>query len=446
MRIKFNTLLLLCLLLFGRVFSQSVNTAKLDSLFNSLEQNNKAMGSVAISKNGKIVYSKAIGYSLINGNNKVIANTNSKYRIGSISKMFTATIIFQLIEENKIALNTPISNYFPTLPNATKITISHLLNHRSGLHNFTDDPDYSKWMTKAHTQKEMLAIITKGKSDFEPDSKASYSNSNFVVLGYIIEKVCNKKYTDVLKERITSKVNLSDTYYGGKTSHANNECFSFQYVTNWKQVPETDMTDMSIPHGAGAIVSTPTDLTTFLYALFKNKLVSQSSLDKMKTLTDGYGMGMFQFPFYTKKGFGHTGGIDGFSSVAAYFPDDSTSVAYCTNGVVYPMNDILIAVLSIYYNKPYQIPSFNNIVLSGEELNKYIGTYSSTEAPIKITISKDKNSLIAQASGQSSFPLEPYGTARFKFERVGIIIEFNLTKNELLLKQSGSQIVFTKDK
>ena len=114
MRIKFNTLPLLCLLLFGRVFSQSVNTAKLDSLFNSLEQNNKAMGSVAISKNGKIVYSKAIGYSLMNGNNKVNANTNSRYRIGSISKMFTATIIFQLIEENKIALNTPISNYFPT--------------------------------------------------------------------------------------------------------------------------------------------------------------------------------------------------------------------------------------------------------------------------------------------------------------------------------------------
>ncbi len=443
MKNKIFTAILLMGFSLGTAYSQNFNKPKLDSLFDMLAEKNKAMGSVTISKNGAVLYSRAIGYSVISEKENKSSTDITKYRIGSISKMFTATMIFQLIEEGKIKLTTTLDNYFPALPNAKQITISNLLNHRSGLHNFTNDPDYTTWMTRPKTQDEMLAIISKNKVDFQPNEKGMYSNSNYVILGYIIEKITNQPYSKNLKERITSKIGLPNTYFGSKTNTNNNESYSYQFVNDWKQEPETDM---SIPGGAGSIVSTPTDLTKFIEALFSLKLVSQNSLNQMKTITDGYGMGMFQIPFYDKKAYGHGGGIDGFGSNAAYFPEDSLAAAYCTNGQVYPLNDIMIGVLSIYFNKDYTIPTFNALSLKTEELDKYLGVYSSKQIPLKITITKDNSTLIAQATGQSSFPLEATETDVFRFDQAGIIIEFNTAKNEFTLKQGGGIYLFTKDK
>jgi hypothetical protein len=203
---------------------------------------------------------------------------------------------------------------------------------------------------------------------------------------------------------------------------------------------------MSIPHGAGAIVSTPSDLVKFIYALFTNKLISQQSLNKMKTITDGYGMGIFQYPFETKKAYGHTGGIDGFASLLAFLPDDSLAIAYCSNGTVYSINDIIIGGLSIYYNKPYPLPVFATISLKTEELDKYLGVYSSAQIPLKITITKNNTTLIGQAIGQPSFPLECTALNLFKFDPSGVVIEFNPDKNEFTLKQGGQTFLFTKDK
>ena len=443
MKTKILFTILLIGLSFGSVCSQSLNKPKLDSLFCILSEKNKAMGSIAISKNGTVLYSNAIGYSFISVAEKKPALEITKYRIGSISKMFTATMIFQLVEEGKIKLESTLNIHFPTLPNADKITISNLLNHRSGLHNFTDEPDYLTYMTQPKTQDEMVEIISKYPVDFEPNEKASYSNSNYVILGYLIEKISKQSYAKNLKKRITSKIGLSNTYVGGKTNLDDNECYSYKYLINWQQQPETDM---SIPGGAGSIVSTPTDLTKFIESLFSLRLISKNSLDQMKTMTDGYGMGMFQFPFYTKKALGHNGGIDGFASNVAYFPEDSLAVAYCTNGQVYPMNSILLGVLSICFNKPYSIPTFNTIALNSEDLDKYLGVYSSLQLPLKITISKNGTTLVAQATGQSSFPLEPTEKDKFKFDQAGVIMEFNTDKNELTLKQSGGVFLFTKDK
>jgi CubicO group peptidase (beta-lactamase class C family) len=359
--------------------------------------------------------------------------------------MFTATMTFQLIEDGKLNLTTTIDKYFPQLPNANKITISNLLNHRSGLHNFTDDPEYLTWMTQPKTQTDMLAIISKSKVDFQPNEKFSYSNSNYVVLGYIIEKISKQSYSKYLSTRITSKIGLSNTYVGTKSDTKKNESFSYRFSTSWEQSPETDM---SIPAGAGSIVSTPADLTKFIESLFSLKLVSNSSLTLMKTMTDGFGMGMFQIPYHEKSAYAHNGGIDGFASTLAYFPEDSLAVAYCTNGQVYPMNDILIGVLSICFNKPYSIPTFAppSFSLKTEDLDTYLGVYSTTQIPLKITITKDNTTLLAQATGQSSFPLEATEKNKFKFDAAGIILEFNPDKNEMTLKQGGQTVLFTKEK
>jgi D-alanyl-D-alanine carboxypeptidase len=443
MKSKIFTAIMLSVLALTTAVAQNLNTSRLDSLFNILGEKNKAMGSLALSKNGKTIYRKSIGYSLISQNGNKVAGSFTKYRIGSISKMFTATILFQLIEEGKLKLETPLDTYFPTLPNASKITVANLLNHRSGLHNFTSDPDYLSWMTGPKTHDELIAVISKYPVDFQPDAKFSYSNSNYVVLGYIIEKIEGKPYSVILKDRITSRIGLKNTYFGGKTDIKNNECYSYKWSKDWVLQPETDM---SIPGGAGSLVSTPEDLTKFIEALFTLKFVSEKSLVQMKTMKDGYGMGMFQIPFYSKKAFGHNGGIDGFASTLSYFPEDSLAVSYCTNGIVYPMNDILIGVLSIYYNKEYQLPVFRTVSLKPEDLDKYLGVYSSTQIPLKIEVTKINAQLMAQATGQSSFPLEPVDKDKFTFDQAGIKMDFMPEKGEMTLKQGGGSFLYKKEK
>jgi CubicO group peptidase (beta-lactamase class C family) len=352
-------------------------------------------------------------------------------------------MIFQLVEGGKIELTNTLDAWYPEIPNAKVITIGNLLNHRSGIHSFTDDPDYTTYMTQPKTHEEMIALMAKGKPEFQPGEKAAYSNSNYVLLGYIVEKVTKQPYAKNLAERITAKAGLSNTSFGGKINLNDNDCYSYRFDGSWKEQP---VTDMSIPGGAGSIVSTPTDLTKFIEALFSFKLVSKGSLDQMKTITDGYGMGMFQIPFGTKKAFGHNGGIDGFRSNLAYFPEDGLAIAYCTNGMVYPMNDLLIGVLSIYFNKDFALPTFKTIAVKSEELDKYLGVYASSQLPLKITVTKVNEALSAQATGQSAFPLTAFEKDKFKFDQAGIVMEFNPDKNEFLLKQGGGVFTFTKEK
>lgn len=423
--------------------AQSINTAKLDSFFDALSVNNKQMGSVAISRNGVMVYQKAIGYSAVNGDNKTPATVKTKYRIGSVTKMYTGVMIFQLIEEKKLTIATPLSTWFPQMPNAAKITIGEMLSHRSGLHNFTDDPLYKTYMATPQTEAAMLAIMQNAKPDFEPDAKASYSNTNFVLLGYIIEKITGKPYADELKKRITSKIGLTDTYYGSKTNSANNEGYSFAYNGSWQQQPETDL---SIPGGAGAIVSTPADMVKFIEALFGGKLISQASLEQMETVRDNYGMAMLVLPFNDKRSYGHGGSIDSFLSMVSYYPEDKMAIAYISNGATMAPNDVLIGILSIYFDEPYQIPSFKTMALKTEDLDKYLGEYSSTQLPLKISVTKNNTTLLAQATGQSQFPLEAADTDKFTFAAAGITMLFNPAKGEFTLLQGGQSYLFTKGK
>jgi CubicO group peptidase (beta-lactamase class C family) len=434
----FATLILGLLCQFG--FAQSFDKAKLDSYFDALETNNKFMGSVAVSKSGKIIYERSLGY--IEFENKIKANANSKYRIGSISKTFTAVLVLKAVEKKLLDLNQTIETYFPSVKNADKITLKHLLSHRSGIHNFTDDPGYLTWNTQVKTEKEMLAIIADAGSDFEPDSKAQYSNSNYVLLSFILEKGFNKPYAELLQSYITKPLALKNTYFGGKINTANNECFSYTMSETWQVAPETDM---SVPLGAGGIVSTPGDLVTFSDALFGGKLLKSESLTLMKSINDQYGIGLFQFPFYDYKGYGHTGGIDGFSSVFTHFPDGSVSYALTSNGTNVNNNNISIAVLSAVYNKPYEIPEFLSFNVSDETLDSYLGSYISEQVPLKITITKNKHTLIAQATGQAAFPLEATAKDKFKFEQAGIEMEFNPDENTMLLKQGGAQFNFKKE-
>ena len=312
MKIKFFATLLIGVLSLGG-FAQDFDRIRLDDFFNTLDANNRFMGSVAVFQNGKIVYAKSIGFSDIE--NKIKANENSKYRIGSISKTFTSVLVLKAIENSKLEIDQTIDQFFPTVKNANKITIKHLLGHSSGISNFTSDKDYMNWNTKAKTEKEMVEIIANGGSVFEPGAKVEYSNSNYVLLTYILEKTFKKSYADLLVKYITVPIGLTNTYFGSKIDTKNNECNSYSFSGTWDLESETDM---SVPLGAGGVVSTPCDLVKFSDALFGGKLLNKESLELMKTFNGNYGLGLFKFPFNEKIGYGHTGGIDGFSSVLLF--------------------------------------------------------------------------------------------------------------------------------
>ncbi len=157
-------------------------------------------------------------------------------------------------------------------------------------------------------------------------------------------------------------------------------------------------------------------------------------------------MGVFQVPFGDKKSFGHTGGIDGFQSNAFLFPTERVSIAYISNGVTMPVNDILIGVLSIYFGKSYDLPVFTDALhLKSEELDKYLGIYSSLSFPLKITITKEKNVLIAQATGQPSFSLEAYEEHKFKFDQALLKLEFIPSESKMILRQGGSEFILERE-
>src|SRR6266498_352593 len=393
MKIIFATLLALALSAAG--YAQTLDKAKLDQFFDRLAERNKAMGSLTIAKDGNILYTRAIGYSQINGTEKKPLTAASRYRIASITKMFTAAMILQLVEEGKLKLTDTLDKFFPQIPNAKKITFGQILAHRSGIPNVRRDRESQKNVnTIPITKDEMLALIAKATPDFEPDSKQSYSNSGYFLLGLIIEKLTGKPYEEALKERITSKIGLADTYTAtGNIDVNKNEALTYiHFGGDWKPVRETHP---SILFGGGAIVSTANDLAKFIQALFDGKIVSNENLDQMKTIRDGdgLGLGMEPFTFAGKTFYGHAGGGDNYGSWLSYEPEEKLAVAYTTNAKIYPVTNIVSGVVDIYYHRPFQIPALESIAVNPDVLDRYVGIYSTPDAPAKATVTRDGSTL-----------------------------------------------------
>lgn len=433
------------LALYNAAFAQLPQKAKLDQYFDRLAEKNKAMGSITIAKDGKVLYTRSIGFSQINGAEMKPLTAASRFRIGSITKMFTTAMIFQLVEEGKLRLTDHLDQFFPQVPNAEKITLLHILGHRSGIPNVKRTPVPQKAVnTLPITKDEMLALIAGGKPDFEPGTQHGYSNSAYQLLGLILEKVTGKPYEEVLKERITARLGLKDTYMAtGNIDVNKNEALTYMHFAGaWKQGPETHP---SILFSAGGIVSTPNNLAVFIRALFEGEIVSKESLDQMKTMREGEGLGMEPFTFAGKTFYGHTGGADNYGAWLAYQPEEKLAVAYTTNAKVIPVRDILSAAIDIYYDKPFEIPGFEPIAVSPEVLDQYVGVYTAPGAPAKLTITRQGSTLFFQPPGeQSAAPLEATAQDKFKIEGA-IVIVFDVAKKQMTIKRGNGQRVFTKE-
>lgn len=433
-------LLILTILICSFVHAQGYDEAKLEDLFNRIEKHEQGMGSFSLFKNGKEIFSKSIG--VLDLESKEGTNKNTVYRIGSISKTYTACLIMKLIEDKKLKLSTPLARFFPKVKNSSRITIEHMLKHRSGIYNFTNTDEYLTYMEKALTREELLEKVLEFGSSFEPNEDAGYSNSNYVLLSMIAEKLTGKTYSELIEEIITVPLGLERTYVGSQIDTDRNEAKSFSKVKIWENATETDM---SIPLGAGAIVSTATEVNIFLQAFFTDKVVSADTRKRMMDMEDGYGLGLLQVPFNEKKSFGHNGGIDGFQSMAYHFPKENVTICYLANGIVYGINDIMLDALSNLFGTGKALPEFLPVMqLKEKDLDKYLGTYISDKLPIDLTITKDGSQLIGQATGQQSFPLDAVDVHKFKFDPARLSIEFLPESNALILLQGGKKYNLSK--
>lgn len=311
------------------------------------------MGSVAVMSGDQVVFEEAYGIISENG---ISATSKSIYRTGSITKSYTATMILQLMERGEMSLNTTLITYFPDMPNADQITIEQMLRHQSGLVNFTNSRDYLEYSTTTKSREDMLELFEAIGTSFEPGKKTEYSNTAYVLLGYIIEEVTGVSYANALREMVTEPLGLTSTYFGSGIDSEKNEADSFVYHQgNW--LPAL-ITNLYITHGAGAIVSTAEEVARFYQGLFSGELLSDESLEQMITFEGRYGLGLIRYPFDEKMLIGYNGRIDGNQSVVVHFPERDLTFSVMGNGINYGFNQIMIGLLRISFGNDYEMPTF----------------------------------------------------------------------------------------
>jgi D-alanyl-D-alanine carboxypeptidase len=420
--------------------AQTLDTATLDLLFDRLLEKNKGMGGLTVARDGKVLYSRSFGYSLITDAQKRPLTAETKYRIASITKTYTAVMIFQLVEEGRLKLTDTLDKFFPQIPNASRITIAHILAHRSGIADIAADGVFGR---QPRTRDEVVARIAQGKPQFEPDTMHRYSNAGYVLLGFIVEKAGGKPFPDALRDRITSKLGLRNTYAGtGKTDPGRNESLSYRYLGGWREAEEIDF---SVVAGAGGIVSSTGDMATFIKAVFDLNLVSNDSLTQMTTMRDGEGMGLEPHTFAGKTCYGHTGGSGSSGAWLTYCPEEKLALAYATNAKIYPVRDIVAGVFDVYWNRPFQVPSFEAFNVSPDVLDRYVGIYTIPGTPARMTVTRNGGTLFLQAGRGDGIPLE--ATAENIFQILpGATVEFDAAKGQMTIKRPQGERVFTKEK
>ncbi len=408
-----------------------------DSLISRVEHYQRGMGAVSVFRNGVEIYHRSYG----DGSLAKANDSSTLFRIGSVSKTFTAAIIFKLIEEGRLQLDDPLENWFPLVGNARLITVRHLLGHRSGLYNLTNDGTYKSWKGVPITRGELHSKLLMYPAVFMPDDKTEYSNTNYLLLGWIAEDASGERFEDLLRRIIAKPAMLRNTF--SVTDSTMNIPASYRMYHRWEVM---DATHESVALGAGALVSTSSDLNRFMFALFSGKIVTDASLKLMMTATDGIGLGLIKAPFYDRQAWGNAGAIDGFQSRVFCFVEDSVSIAVTANAVSYPLNELMIGVLSDIFDLPYVLPVFYEMVeVDADELQQYTGVYSAIGVPVKITIRIEDGGLVGQGTAQPSFPLVCTGRHRFSFDAGGIVLEFQPDRKQLVMQQLGRRVVLKKE-
>ena len=424
--------------LFGQTKEQ-----KLDELLSAYHKLNSFNGTALVSERGKILLNKGYGYK--NVENKESNESETIFQIGSITKQFTSTVILKLEEEGKLLLTDKISKYFPDFPDGNRITVYNLLTHTSGIFNYTNDGEFMKSEAlKPTTESKIIALFKDKKLDFEPNSKYNYSNSNYMLLGYIIQKVTGKPYENVVREYIFNPLQMTKSGFDFVRLNDPNKATGY-FAIGENITQKSTLVDSSVSFAAGAIYTTSGDLFKWHSGLLSNKIVKRETIEKAFTpFKSKYGLGWNIDSLNGKKVLAHGGGIFGFNANFVRIEQDDISIVLLNNVGNPKLSDITKDIFSILYDKPYKIPKVKKEIKVDEEiLKKYIGTYEIVPQ-FKINVTVESGTLQAQATGQPKFELFAEKDNYFFVKVVEAEVEFvNNEKGEtelLYLYQGGKKI------
>lgn len=346
--------------LYGQISKSK--TEKIDALINSYTSIKQFNGNVLVVKKGKSVFFK--NYGLSDMELQVPNKRETKFRIGSITKEFTAVLTMQLIEQGKINLDSSLVKYLPWYNRETgsKIKIKHLLSHTSGLDNYTVNPEFYNMMAYFSGQPKEFAekYCQYDKLLFEPGKEFRYCNTDYYLLGLIIEAVTGKTYPKALSENILNKANMHNTGIDSISPLLPNRAKGYDYT--YDGYVNADPINMaSSIYAAGAMYSTVDDLLRWQQALNSNVLLTKESKEIFFTpYIKNHGFGFFINKLKSGKiAIGHPGGINGFSSFMTHFKEDDITIILLDNSTTHRrgnLDNISIGIYAILLNEPYETP------------------------------------------------------------------------------------------
>ncbi len=358
---------ILSLLLFGVISFGQTKSEKFDELLGLYQEYGKFNGSVLVADKGKIVYKKGFGWANMEWD---IPNaSNTKHRLGSISKQFTALLILQLAAENKLDLHAPITDYLPNYNKAhgDRITTHHLLTHTSGIPNYTSFPGFmAKETRNYYTPDDFVKKFEDKDLEFTPGERFNYSNSGYFLLGVIIEKITGKTYEEMLQDNIFEPIGMKDSGYDSHGEIISNRATG--YDKNGNNYVNSSYLDMSIPYAAGSLYSTVEDLYLWDQALYTDKLLSKENMELYFTpQIPAFGNSHYAYGWmtrYEKIGntsdsiavITHGGGINGFNTIISRSITDKSLVVLLNNTGGAPLNQMTRAIRGILDNKSYDLP------------------------------------------------------------------------------------------
>lgn len=388
---------------------------KVDAYMQAQARVNRFSGAVLVAIDGKPLLSK--GYGWANAEWQVPNTPQTRFRLGSITKQFTAAVILRLQERGKLSVQDPICTYVSPCPDAWKaITIHHLLTHTSGIPSYTGMPDYQKTMMMPRTIDQMVGVFRDLPLEFAPGEKFKYSNSGYFLLGVIIEKVAGAKYEEALRSEVLAPLGLTDTGYDWSEPLLPRRASG--YTRKDDGLVNARALDMQQPYAAGSLYSTVDDLLKWDQALYTDALLPASTRTAMFTpFKDGYAYGWtVQPPERTTSGklqIGHGGGINGFSTMITRVPDDRVTVIVLGNVENVNAGNAARDIIAIMYGQPYQTPIERTaITVPPQVLAQYVGKYQ-IAPDFVLDVTLEGTRLMTQATGQQK--LEVFAESETKF-------------------------------
>lgn len=373
--------------------------------------------SVIVTRRGQTVYAAGRGMGDVAGRRPLAAS--SVFRLGSITKQFTAAVILQLVGEGRISLDDPLSRFFPDYPQpGATATVRQLLNHTSGVQSYTSIPDWMMTnMNRPQSTADMIASFRNVPSPSQPGQVWSYNNSGYVLLGAIIEKVTGKSWYEAVRERISRPLGLTTIVYGEDASALAATVRGYADGENGPEVARP--IHMSVPHAAGALVGSVEDLAKWARALHHGRVVTPALYQEMirrTSLPEGrdnpYGLGLTNGDVRGKAGIGHGGNINGFATDSLYIPSEDLFIAVFANSedpaVDPPTTLRRLAAMAL--GDPF--PSFSRTAVEMAQMEPLLGLYRISDTEARRFFARDGKLYTARDGGRE-LEVFPAGGDRF---------------------------------